>query len=149
MQSNIHAWIVIVDNGQGRLLRGSTAPPGRYHLELDDTITNTEEEHQHGRPSPRAGKAGNSYASRSRENEERMKRFARRVVEWLQHKTAALDIKHLSLFAPPRFLGVLRQAYPAQLAERLTEYEGDLGYMAPGDLVRHRAIAGILGALAE
>ena len=45
-----------------------------------------------------------------------------------------------------RFLGALRQAWTPQLAVRVDEHEGDLGYMAPGDLVHHRTITDLLAA---
>ncbi|MHC4128268.1 MAG: host attachment protein [Planctomycetota bacterium] len=138
-------WIFIVDNGRGRLLKGAPAPRGRFHLELDDSIENTWEEHQRGRPSPRAGKERRSYASVGHEDEEMMRRFARDVAGWLDEKTRRLGIDRLALFAPPRFLGALRQAWSPRLALRVDEFEGDLGYMGAGDLVRHRAIARLLG----
>ena len=138
-------WIFIVDNGKGRLLKGTAAPRGRFHLELDDSIENEWEEHEHGRPSPRAGKEGHSYASMGHEDEEMMNRFARTVATWLEQKTTRHRIDNLALFAPPRFLGALRQAWSPRLASRVTEHEGDLGYMGPGDLVRHQSIARLLG----
>ena len=145
MKETDSTWICIVDNGRGRLLRATDAPPGRHHLEVDDSIENGWEEHQHGRPSPRAGKDGNSYASQGHEDEEKMKRFAREVVGWLEDKTTAQCIERLNLFAPPRFLGALRHAYSPGLAKVITEHEGDLGYMPPGELVQHHAISKLLG----
>ncbi|MHC4080199.1 MAG: host attachment protein [Planctomycetota bacterium] len=144
MARKSQTWIFIVDNGRGRLLKGAPAPRGRFHLELDDTIENTWEEHQRGRPSPRTGREGRSYASWGHEDEEMMRRFARTVAGWLDEKTRRLNIDRLALFAPPRFLGALRQAWSPHLAVRVDEHEGDLGYMAPGDLVRHRSIAVLL-----
>ena len=138
-------WIFIVDNGRGRLLKGAPAPRGRFHLELDDSIENTWEEHERGRPSPGTGKERRSYASVGHEDEEMMRRVARDVAGWLDEKTRRLDIDRLALFAPPRFLGALRQAWSPRLAIRVDEFEGDLGYMGPGDLVHHRAIARLLG----
>ena len=125
-------------------MRGSSVPGGRFHLEEDDTIENVLEAHEHGRPSPRSGKEGHSYASQGHEDEERMKRFARAVAAWLEEKAVRLKIDELALFAPPRFLGALRQAWSPQLATLVTEHEGDLGYMGAGDLARHRSIAKIL-----
>ena len=130
-------WIFIVDNRRGRLLSTSLAPPGRHHLEVVEAIENKWEEHQHGRPSPRAGKQGNTWGH---EDEEMMHRFARDVTAWLEGKAERLGIDGLTIFAPPRFLGVLRQSYSPQLAARVTEREGELGYMSPGDLARHRTI---------
>jgi protein required for attachment to host cells len=138
-------WIFVVDGGRGRLLRGSSVPPGRPHLEEDDAIENTWEKHEHGRPSARAGRDGHSYASQGHENEELLHRFARDVALWLERKSRQHKIENVVLFAPPRFLGALRQACSPALAARITEHEGDLGYMSAGDLARHRAIARLLG----
>ncbi len=146
MIDDAETWIVIVDNGKGRLLRGTQVPPGRFHLDENGSIENTWEAHQHGRPSPRVGKAGNTYASQGHENEERMSRFARNVTEWLERKTREHNIEKLTLFAPPRFLGALRQAWSPKLAARVSEHEGDLGYMSAGELARHRAIIKVLSA---
>jgi protein required for attachment to host cells len=144
--NNKEKWIFVVDGGRGRLLRGSNVPPGRPHLEEDESIENPWEEHEHGRPSPRAGKLGHTYASQGHEGEELLHRFARDVVLWLERKSRQHKIENLLLFAPPRFLGALRQVCPASLTARITEHEGDLGYMTAGDLARHRVIARLLGA---
>jgi protein required for attachment to host cells len=144
MARKSQTWIFVVDNGRGRLLKGAPAPRGRFHLELDDSIENTGEEHERGRPSPLTGREGHSYASRGHEDEEMMKRFARTVASWLEEKTRRLNIDRLALFAPPRFLGALRQAWSPRLAVRVDEHEGDLGYMGPGDLARHRSISRLL-----
>ena len=146
MIDNAETWIVIVDNGRGRLLRGTQVPPGRYHLDEDGSIENTLEEHEHGRPSPRWGKKGHTYASLGHEDEERMSRFARAVATWLEKKTRVHKIERFALFAPPRFLGVLRQTWSPSMAARISEHEGDLGYMTAGDLARHRAIIKVLSA---
>ena len=146
MLNDSQTWIFVVDNGRGRLLRGTQVPPGRFHLEEDCSIENTLEPHEHGRPSPRTGKAGNTYASQGHEDEERMSRFARNVTTWLEKKTREHGIDKLTLFAPPRFLGALRQNWSQQLAARVSEKEGDLGYMTAGDLARHRAVVKVLEA---
>ena len=149
MARKSRTWIFIVDSGKGRLLKGAPVPGGRFHLEQNDSIENTWEQHQRGRPSSRTGREGHSYASYGHEDEEMMKRFARDVAEWLEKKTSSLGIDRLALFAPPRFLGALRQAWSPRLALRVTEYEGDLGYMGPGDLVHHRSIAELLEPTSE
>ncbi len=146
MLNKTETWIVVVDNGRGRLLRGTQVPPGRYHLEETGSIENKWEEHEHGRPSPRWGKAGHTYASLGHEDEERMSRFARNVAKWLEQTTGERKIDRLSLFAPPRFLGVLRQTWSPRLAQRIAEHESDLGYMAAGDLARHQSIVKVLDA---
>ena len=138
-------WIFIVDNGRGRLLKGAPAPRGRFHLELDDSIENTWEEHERGRPSPLTGKDGRSYASVGHEDEEMMRRFARDVAGWLDEKTRRLDIDRLALFAPPRFLGALRQAWSPRLAtprRRVRRRPGLHGPGRPRSASGHRQVAG-------
>ena len=144
MRNTRETWIFVVDNGKGKLFRAAPVPRGRFHLEEDGTIANSWEEHEHGRPSPRVGKEGNSYASRGHEDEEKLKRFARKVAGWLEVKTKERKIDHVALFAPPRFLGALRQACSPKLTAMVSEHEGDLGYMTPGELVNHRTVARLL-----
>ncbi len=138
------SWIFVVDGGRGRLLRGTSVPPGRIHLEERGLIESERDEYEHGRPSPRSGKNGHTYASLGHESEEQLSRFARRVVEWLDQTTKQHEIDRLALFAPPRFLGALRQAFPASLAGRIREHEGDLANISAGDLARHRAVVKVL-----
>jgi len=138
------AWVFVVDAGRGRLLRCSSLPTGRYHVDEDESIEDDWQPHEHGRPSPRAGRGGTSYASRSHESEERLSRFARTVADWLDGRTRRHAIERLDLFAPPRFLGAWRQACSPQLAERIREHEGDLAWIPAGELARHRALVGVL-----
>ena len=133
-------WVCAVDAGRGRLLRCEVVPPGRCHVDEQETIDWNWEAHQHGRPSPRAGKNSNSYASEGHEVEEDLKRFARQAAAWLEQKLDQHQMKELVLFAPPRFLGALRRVCPARLDGCLREHEADLTNHSAGTLSRHPAI---------
>ncbi len=75
-----------------------------------------------------------------------MRSKARRLHKRLEKKTRVHKIERFALFAPPRFLGVLRQTWSPRMAARINEHEGDLGYMTTGDLARHQAIVKVLSA---
>jgi len=139
-------WVGILDQRKGRILRIRPVPEGRYHCEEHGSIETSWEEHEHGRPSPRTGKGGNTYASQGHEQEEMMRRFAREVAEWLSQSVQHLNIDVLNVFSPARFLGELRQTCTARLARRVELREADLGYLNDGDLVRHRAIMNLVGS---
>lgn len=143
--TNRKTWIALVDARAGRLLHGRPQPAGRYRLDEQDAIHNQWEQHQRGRPSPLSGKDGRSYASVGHEDEQMAQRFAKDVVKWLEKQTAKRDIDRLAVFAPPRFLGELRKAYPASLAGRIEEREGDYVNMRNGELLGNPAIREAIG----
>jgi protein required for attachment to host cells len=134
-------WIFIVDREEGRLLHLSVVPGERYHLEVLATLKNDWEEHQRGRPSPRVGRNGNSYASWGHEDEEMLSRFARDVVTWCEQRMEQMEIDRLVICAPPRFLGAFRHARSPQLADRVVEREANLNSMGAGELASHPLIA--------
>jgi protein required for attachment to host cells len=101
--------------------------------------------HEHGRPSARAGKDGNAYASQGHEVEENLKRFARQAAAWLEQKVDQYQIPQLALFAPPRFLGALRPLCPTRLNGCLRQYEADLTNHSAATLSRHPAIQELVG----
>ncbi|MHC4107533.1 MAG: host attachment protein [Planctomycetota bacterium] len=137
-------WLLLVNGSQGKLLQASPTRQGRYRVERRDSIETAWEPHEHGRPSPRGGKDAHRYASRGNEDQEMMQRFARDVTRWLEEQIEHRKIARVAVFAPPRFLGALRQAFSASLARRIDEHEGDLGYMAPADLLHHPTVSALL-----
>ena len=96
--------------------------------------------HEHTRPSPLTGKAGNSYASVGHEVEEERIRFAREVAGWLQEKVRRFGIAHLDLFSPPRFLGAFRKVCSPQLFDRIETHQADLMKLSEAGLAAHPAI---------
>jgi len=137
-------WLVVVDEGGGRLLQCTIVPPGRPHLEERRKITNRDPGHEHGRPSPLKGKGTNCYASQGHEAEEDRSRFARKVADWLAREIEALRIHKLAVFAPPRFHGALRKFRSAELALHLEEHHRDLAGLPPASLVKHPAVRRLL-----
>ncbi|MHC4991956.1 MAG: baeRF12 domain-containing protein [Planctomycetota bacterium] len=130
----------MADERTGRLLRIGRTSTGRLRVDVEVELLDTEEEHEHGRPSPRAAKTGHTYASLGHEDDTRRDRFAKQTAEWLESQTERLAIDHVAVFAPPRWLGALREAWSPQLAPHVEEHQGDLTNLAADDLVRHDAI---------
>jgi protein required for attachment to host cells len=137
-------WIAVVDQRKGRILHICELDAGGFRCAEKGFIENRWEEHQHGRPSPRSGRTGHTYASRGHEDEEMMRRFAKEVSEWIDRVLQELRIEHLEVFAPTRFLGALRQHRASRPTKRAALNEADLGSMSDGEVVRHRAVAQLL-----
>ena len=79
-QKGPFAWLLTIDRRHARLLACERTRQGRLHIDELAAIEEEWDELQHGRPSPRAGKDGHSYADVGREEEERLRRFAREGV---------------------------------------------------------------------
>ena len=137
-------WFLVVDAGKGRLLEASRNLPGRIHVREHDEIEYTQEEHEHGRPSPRSGKSGNTYASRGREDEYQIRRFAKEVVDWIAKHAERIETSSITLFAAPRFLGELRKLYGPALTKRIDERQGDLTHLSSAGLAKHPAVTELL-----
>jgi protein required for attachment to host cells len=135
--------IIVVNQRGGRILRPVRMPQGRHRLDLVDSFRTdwTEQAHEHGRPSSRRGRGGNSYASEGHEGETFQHRFAKEIADWLDR---AVGPEKVVLFAPPRFMGALRGVLSQRLADMIQEREGDLGYMTQADLIHHPAIVAAL-----
>jgi len=137
-------WLFVLDSRRGRLLRTARAPVGRHHLDELDTMENTREQHQHGRPSRRTGKDTHSYASPGHEDDELLQRYADDVATWMGSQVSKRDIERVAVFAPIRLLGALRRSYSEDLAGRVEEHGSDLGNLEPGQLEQHPAVLSVL-----
>jgi protein required for attachment to host cells len=138
------AWFFTVDGGRGRFLKCSRVPYGRLHVDEVSAIQYQPEEHQRGRPSPRSGKSGNTYASRGREDEYQLRRFAKEVVDWMAKRVERIETPSIKLFAAPRFLGELRKLYGPALTKRIEEHPGDLTHLSTAALAKHPAVTELL-----
>jgi len=134
------SWIALVDSRRGQLLRCNLTPAGSRHLESIDHVESQWQGQQHGRPSPRLGKTGNTYASPGHETEEDMERFARQLVKWMQQLVKLHQIERLTVFAPPRSLGAIRPLIRNPMRQTLDLQEGDLLNMPHRELIDHKAI---------
>ncbi len=142
-------WFFLVDEGRGRLLSGQPVPAGKFHLEEVESIDNRWEEHQHQHPSARVGREGHAYASPGHEPEEMMRRDAKDMAEWLEARLEKHGIERVHVFAPPRFLGVLRDQFSPHVRERVEEHHGDLVPVEMVGLMHHPAILEVLGVTSE
>jgi protein required for attachment to host cells len=130
----------VADAGRARLLECERVEHGRIRVEQHEAIENHTEEHEHGRPSPRAGKSGNSYASGGHEDEHQMHRFAKRVAGWMADHLKTFETRDVPLFAAPRFLGELRKLYGPALTDRVREHPADLTHLTEAALAKHQAV---------
>lgn len=137
-------WVFVGDGGGGRLLRCGLAPLDRCHVEEAASIEDRWEGHEHGRPSPRVERSGTGSAPQTHDREEQNNRFAREVATWLDRKVAEHGMADLVVFAPPRFLGVLRKVHGGRLSANVTEQEGDLTGLSTAALARHPAIQALV-----
>jgi hypothetical protein len=133
-----------VDHHGGKLLRSSIADDGHAHFRACGEITNTQEAHQHGRPSPKKGKGGHTYVSWRHEEEELRRRYAGEVSRWLAKRTKEFRVRQLLVFAPARLLGALREAWTPELGRCIEEHVGDLSYLTLRELAQHPVIASCL-----
>lgn len=140
----IRRWLLVVDQQEGRLLGVGRTPTDHVHLISQGTIRNNWEAHEHGRPSSRSGKSGHTYASQGHEDETMRDRFAREVAAWLEEQIELLHIDRITVFAPPRFLGALREAWSLTLAERVDEHHGDLASLSVGGVAQHDSVVSLV-----
>ncbi len=134
----------VVDAGRARLLQCSRVPHGSIHVDELEALEYQAEEHEHGRPSPRTGKSGNTYASGGHEDEHQLHRFAKDVVAWIEKRAGRIDDQAITLFAAPRFLGELRKLFSPALVKRIREHQADLTQLSTAGLAKHSAVADLL-----
>ena len=137
-------WVALADSQRAHLVQASSAPVDRCHVEHCDSITFDWVGHEHGRPSPRTGRNGKTYASAGHEDAENLRRFARQVANWLAETVDRYEIDRLVLFAPARFLGALRKSWNGRLSDRIEEHEGDLTGAPLSTLSKHPAIRNLV-----
>ncbi len=139
------AWVLLANMRCGRLLKCRSSARARCHVEEIDRVENTWEGHEHGRPSPLAGKSGHSYASEGHQRDEDLDRFARKVAIWLKPQISDHDIDRLTIFAPPRFLGAFRKIRIVQMDNCLEDRHEDLIDLDAKRLSDHRSIRELVG----
>ena len=138
------AWFFVVDAGRARLLTCSKVAFDRLHVDELSAIEYEPEEHERGRPSPRTGKSGNTYASLGRESEHQIRRFAKEVEDWIENHLERIDAPSITLFSAPRFLGELRKLFGPTVVDRIEERQAALTQLSTSDLARHPAVAELL-----
>lgn len=139
------AWVLVADARHGRLLCCGLTPQNRCHVDECDSIQNNWPGHAHGRSSALWKGTGVSYGIEDDEVREPTSRFARQVVAWLHHKMAEYEIEHITILAPPRFLGALRNEQSTDLAGKAVEHKGELVNMPTSELAKQPAIRALIG----
>jgi len=136
-----HAWFALADAESCRLLRCILTRQGTPHVEEYGVIQNTLPEQEHMRPMTQGG------STHHVENKE--KRFAGQIVEWLQTQTGQREIDALTVFVPPRMLGVLRMIPLGALQGHVEELKGDLMRLNAGQLADHQMVRELVTAHAS
>ena len=124
-----YAWFALADAEHCRLLRCHLTKRGTHHVDEYDALENTFPEHEHLRPQTGDGM--------THDVEEKERRFAGEIVEWLQTRAKQREIDQLAVFATPRMLGVLRKAPLGLLKGHLEEVEGNLMRLETDQLAEH------------
>lgn len=130
-------WFALADEQQCRLLKCRLTRLGTPHVEMVERHENTWPGHEYGRPMPLRAKDGHSYAAAVRNEEEDANRYARELAPWIQERFAAHQLEHLTVFAPPRFLGVLRKTPFGEIEPKIDCRLGDLVNLSEGALAEH------------
>lgn len=150
MTSQPH-WIVTADSRRASLLACRRTPRGELYLDQIKSIENRHEaEHERGRPTLAGGAERRGSVARSgaraaphavavgHEHEEEQLRFAREVTSWLADARRNPGAHRVTLFAPARFLGLLRAEVAKDDPTELREAE--LTHLRPHELAAHPAI---------
>lgn len=136
-------WLLITDARRSRLFHAKRTEAGRLHLDEKKRLDEVWTEQEHHRPAPLGAPSGRSYIDQGHADEERMHRYAKTMANWLDTEARGLKIGKLHLFAPKRFLGVLRPALPGGLKQLIVDEAHDLAQLSAGELAEHPAVLAI------
>lgn len=136
-------WLLITDARRSRLFHGMRTPAGRLHLDEKARLDEVWQEQEHHRPAPLGAPSGRSYIDAGHADEERMHRFAKSVSSWMDEQARGLKFEKLHLFAPKRFLGVLRPEYSGGMKRVVVDEAHDLAQLTAGELAEHPAVTAI------
>ncbi len=132
------AWFALADAERCRLMRCSLTEQGTQHVDEHEALKNAWPEQEHSRPTTGGGTTHHV--------EEKERRFAGEIVDWLQKRATEHEIDHLMIFAPPRMLGALRKVPFGSLRGHSGELQGDLMRLEAGQLADHPMIRDLLRA---
>ena len=124
-----HAWFALADAEHCRLLCCRLTEQGTQHVDEYDALENTFPEHEHLRPQTGDGM--------THDVEEKERRFAGQIVDWLKKRVDTHEIDRLVILATPRMLGVLRRARARLPSGHLQGTEGNLMRLDAGQLAEH------------
>jgi protein required for attachment to host cells len=81
--------------------------------------------------------------------EEKERRFAGEIVNWLRERAEQREIDQLAVFATSRMLGLLRKARIGLSKGHLEELEGNLMRLEAGQLAEHPMVRDLMQAAHE
>ena len=144
-------WLVTADARAAQVFECRWDSEARLVATPLSSIRSTHEgEHVHQRPPLSGGAERRGAIARSgghaaphsfgtgHADEEEVERFAREVGTWLGALSIGHGVDHTIVFAPPRFLGLLREHVPARGG--LLLLEGDLSHHRASELAAHPAV---------
>jgi protein required for attachment to host cells len=133
------AWALLADSAGARLIECERTPGGSCHVEERDSLRAVPRPHQRGRPTMTRDDGRTSSGEKQAVQDE-MHRFARDLARWVSQRVKQHQIEGLTVFAPARFLGAIRQTRLEQLAGGVTEAHGELACMDTPALARQPLI---------
>jgi protein required for attachment to host cells len=133
-----------VDSEQCRLLSGGLTERGTPQVKEHEALANTLPRTERGRPMALGGMTGHSYAEPHRHDQERQRRFAREVAEWLSRQARRRAIQRLVVFAPSKLLGELRRMRIGTSACQVQTREGALTHLEPDQLAEEARVRRLL-----
>jgi len=89
-------------------------------------------------------KDGHTNASWGHEDDMQRNRFAKEIGVWMEQLAGELSIDRLAVFAPPKFLGVLRDSWSPRFAILVSDFHGELTGLSTTDLEHHASIVHLL-----
>ena len=132
----VQVWFALATAEACRLLHGTLTDQGTPHVIEDDAIKNTFPDSQHMRPITDNGAP--------RHEEDRERRFASKIISWLQRRAEHLEFSRLVILAPPHMLGVLRAVPLGSLKWDVEGTRSNLMPLNSGELAKHSAIRKLL-----
>jgi protein required for attachment to host cells len=143
------SWIATVDERRARIFRCTRTLRHGWHVEEHGVALRNihEEDHERRRPAI-LGSGPHTMppheAGWGHEQQEEQRRFARDVAHWLEERLVRSEIDALRVFAPTRFLGLLREYLPERTRGTLRLMEGELAQLRPHELAEHPAVRAAL-----
>ncbi len=138
-------WIVLANDHQARLLSARRTPTGRCQVVEREEIESPIPTRDRGRPSALNGMSGHSYADNLRALKEERRRFARQLARWIDEFMKRPAINKLTVFAPSRMIGSLREVLSVKHRGQIQLIDENLINMPSDALRRHHAITRLVG----
>lgn len=116
-------WVLVADGSRARLFRAEGARGGLVELEtwLHPESRLREQDLVTDAPGQDRGRGGvtHGFSEHQSAHEHELQTFAREIAARLHSSLNENDFSRLVLCAPPRFLGLLRDALPATVRQRV------------------------------